>query len=57
MLIWSEEKRFFAFWPAEYLRLVAILVKGMKEVLTVMVAVFEGLVMTVVLLQLKLNLG
>ena len=57
MLIWSEEKRFFAFWPAEYLRLVAILVKGMKEVLTVMIAVFEGLVMTVVLLQLKLTLG
>ena len=39
------------------MRLVAILVKGMKEVLTVMIAVFEGLVMTVVLLQLKLVLG
>jgi hypothetical protein len=36
---------------------VAILVKGMKEVLTVMIVVYEGLVMTVVLLQLKLTLG
>jgi hypothetical protein len=36
---------------------VAILVKGMKKVLAVMIVVFEGLVMTVVLLQLKLTLG
>jgi hypothetical protein len=36
---------------------VAILVKGMKEALTVMIVVYEGLVMTVVLLQLKLILG
>jgi hypothetical protein len=39
------------------LGLVAILVKGMKEVLTVMIVVYAGLVMTVVLLQLKLTLG
>jgi hypothetical protein len=36
---------------------VAILVKGMKEVLTVMIVVYKGLVMTAVLLQLKLTLG
>jgi hypothetical protein len=55
VLIWSE--RFFAFWLVEYLRLVAILVKGTKKVLTVMIVVFEKLVMTVVLQQLKLTLG
>jgi hypothetical protein len=36
---------------------VAILVKGIKEVLIVTIVVYEGLVMTVVLLQLKLTLG
>jgi hypothetical protein len=35
---------------------VAILVKGMKEVLRVIIVVYEGLVMTVVL-QLKLTQG
>jgi hypothetical protein len=57
VLVWSERKRFFAFWLAEYLRLEAILVKGTKEILAVMIVVFEELVMTVVLLQLKLTLG
>jgi len=36
---------------------VAILVQGMKKVLTVMIVAFEGLAKSGVLLQLKLTLG
>lgn len=57
MLIWNEQKRFFAFSLAEYLRLAAIPAKGTKKVLTVMIVAYGRLAMIVVLSQLKLTLG
>jgi hypothetical protein len=57
VLIWSERKKFSAFWQADYFYVVVICVMGVKKVLAWMIVVFEELVMTVVLLQLNLTLA